>query len=139
MRIRRRPLDEIGLQIAPLCDVVFLILTFFMLTAQLANRERAMPIHLPTAPAAAPTPGDAAEPRFIINLDAHGHFYAGNDPIDAPELRRRLRERFRDKPPLKVHLRADAATPARAIKQAIAWSAEAGAIEVILGATTDAP
>jgi len=133
MRVRRHPADEIGLQIAPMCDVVFLILTFFMLTTQLTNRDRAVPVHLPVAAAAAS--GDDADQRFTVTLDAQGRFFLGARQVDPTTLRQQLRDRSREHPPLRVALRADAATPAREIKQAIAWSAEAGAVEVVLGAT----
>jgi len=132
MRVRRHPADEIGLQIAPMCDVVFLILTFFMLTTQLTQRERSVPIRLPVAEEAAP--GDDADSQFIVTLDARGRFFLGEREVAPAELRQRLRDRFRQHPPLQVALRADAATPAREIKEAIAWSAEAGASEVVLGA-----
>jgi len=137
MRVRRHPADEIGLQIAPMCDVVFLILTFFMLTTQLTQRDRSVPIRLPVAEEAAQ--GDDADQRFVVTLDARGRFFVGEREIDPAELRQRLRDRFRQHPPLKVALRADAATPARQIKQAIAWSAEAGATEVVLGAVPTPP
>ena len=132
MRVRRHPADEIGLQIAPMCDVVFLILTFFMLTTQLTQHERAVPIRLPVAEEAAP--GDDDGSQFTVTLDAQGRFFLGDQAVAPAELRQRLRDRFRQHPPLKVALRADAATPAREIKEAISWSAEAGAVEVVLGA-----
>jgi len=132
MRVRRHPADEIGLQIAPMCDVVFLILTFFMLTTQLTHREQAVPIRLPVAGEAATD--DDADRRLVVTLDAQGRFFLGAREVAPAELRQRLRDRSREHPPLKVALRADAATPAREIKEAISWSAEAGAVEVVLGA-----
>lgn len=132
MRVRRHPADEIGLQIAPMCDVVFLILTFFMLTTQLTQHERAVPVRLPVAEEAAPE--DDADSPFTVTLDAQGHFFLGEREVAPAELRQRLRDRFHQHPPLKVALRADASTPAREIKEAISWSAEAGASEVVLGA-----
>ncbi len=135
MKVRRRPADEVGLQIAPMCDVVFLILTFFMLTTRMTQHDPAPPVRLPLAATA--SEADARD-RFTITLDARGRFFLGAEPVEPEALRQRLRARFQERPPLRVTLRADAATPARAVKEAIAWSAEAGAAEVMLGATTNA-
>jgi biopolymer transport protein ExbD len=56
--------------------------------------------------------------------------------VDLPELRRHLKQRFTDYPPLKLSVRADARTPARQIKEVMKAAAEAGAIEVIFSVHT---
>ncbi|MDE1170460.1 MAG: biopolymer transporter ExbD [Verrucomicrobium sp.] len=129
MRIRRRETEPVGLQIAPMCDVIFLVLTFFLLTAHLAGRERSLPVRLPEA-AAASAPQDGEGGRLVANLDGAGRLYLGRREIDPAAFRQALRER---PAPLRVLLRADAATPARRIREIVSWSAEAGAAEVILG------
>jgi len=135
VRVRRRDADEIGLQIAPMCDVVFLVLTFFMLTTHLARQERMAAVRLPTASAAGLA--DGAEGRLAVTVDAQGNASVGGAALDAAALRQLMRERAKAHPPLKIVLRADAATPARRIREVIGWSAEAGASEVALGTTGD--
>lgn len=137
MRVRRREADEIGLQIAPMCDVVFLVLTFFMLTTHLARQERAGAVRLPVASAAAAAERAGADERLAVTVDAQGGLSLGGTPVDAAALRQRMRERAQAHPPLKIVLRADAATPARRIREVIGWSAEAGAAEVALGTTPE--
>ena len=44
-----------------------------------------------------------------------------------------LKERFKNYPPLKLYVRADARTPGRQIKEVMKIASEAGAIEVIFG------
>jgi len=42
---------HLGLRMAPMIDVIFLLLTFFVLTAKFRTPEQFLPIHLPTAEA----------------------------------------------------------------------------------------
>jgi biopolymer transport protein ExbD len=44
-----------------------------------------------------------------------------------------LKERFKNYPPLKLYVRADAGTPGRQIKEVMQIASDAGAIEVIFG------
>jgi biopolymer transport protein ExbD len=44
-----------------------------------------------------------------------------------------LQERFKNYPPLKLYIRADARTPGKQIKEVMRIASEAGAIEVIFG------
>jgi biopolymer transport protein ExbD len=46
------PKRHLGLRMAPMIDVIFLLLTFFVLTAKFRTPEQFLPIHLPTADAA---------------------------------------------------------------------------------------
>ena len=135
MRVRRRPADEIGLQIAPMCDVVFLILTFFMLTTELAKQSpaRLPPVRLPLAAAAGV---DAETGRFVVSIDAQGRFLVDGREAAPEALRAALADRAQHHAPLRVRLRADAAAPARAVKEAVGWSAAAGAEEVVIGAVS---
>ena len=51
-----RPRRRFGLRMTPMIDVIFLLLTFFVLTAKFRTPEQFLPIHLATA--------DAAEQHF---------------------------------------------------------------------------
>jgi len=44
-----------------------------------------------------------------------------------------LKQRFKDYPPLKLYVRADAGTPGKKVKEVMKIATEAGAIEVIFG------
>jgi biopolymer transport protein ExbD len=130
-RLRRIQHDEIGLQIAPMIDVTLLLLFFFMLSGKLTGGAKLRTIELPrisTEPEAK-TDGE----REVLNLDAGGALFVGERPVELTELAVHLRERFRQRPALKLHLRADAATPASRIKELLRIAAEAGALEVVYG------
>ena len=132
MRIRRRHHEEIGFQIAPMIDITFILLIFFMVTTKLSKEKKNVEVKLPTASAAV-LPKDVSG-RDIINLDGAGQIYVGDKASSLKELRTYLRQRLIEYPPLRLYVRADSQTPARKIKEIMQACAEAGSVEVIFGA-----
>ncbi len=130
-RLRRIQHDEVGMQIAPMIDVTLLLLFFFMLSGKLTKDTRMLDINIPLA-VAGKTPEEMGD-RDVINIDEHGQLFAGNHRVTAKELMIHLKERFKNYPPLKLYIRADARTPGRQIKEVMRLASEAGAIEVIFG------
>jgi biopolymer transport protein ExbD len=130
-RMRRVHHEEIGLQIAPMIDVTLLLLFFFMLSGKLTKVAKMMNINVPTA-SVARIPDNMGD-RDIINIDEAGQFFAGNEAMTTKQLTAHLQQRFKDYPPLKLYVRADANTPAKKVKELMAIASEAGAIEVIYG------
>jgi biopolymer transport protein ExbD len=136
-RLRRLHHEEIGLQIAPMIDVTLLLLFFFMLSGKLNGGKKERAIELPKISAGL-EPNKAPETigvgeREVLNVDAGGALFVGERPIDIAGLASHLRVRFQQRPALKLHLRADAATPASRIKELLRVAAEAGALEVVYG------
>lgn len=133
---RRHHTDDVGFQLAPMIDMTFLLLIFFMVTTRITDQQRLMEIDLPTVRHAA-IPDDLTD-REIINLGPAGDIFVGERPSGLPTLKDFLRRRYIEFPPLRLYIRADRKTPARAIKQVMAAAAEAGAIEVIFGTHKEA-
>ena len=131
MKVRRRHVEDIGFQIAPMIDITWILIIFFMVTTQLVESEFDVDVALPIASAAV-VPKDM-QGRVIVNVDAGGNYYLGNEQVDLAGLTNHLKRRFIDFPPLKVYLRADANTAAMKTKEFYRACAEAGAIEVVLG------
>jgi len=129
--IRRREGDDVSFQLAPMIDMTFLLLIFFMVTTKITKEKKKLDIALPVA-AAAKTPEDLSG-REIINLDENGQIFIGDKPADDKRLKAYLKQRLIDVPPLRIYVRADARTPAKEIKKIMKMCAEAGAIEVIFG------
>ena len=131
MMIRRRAIDDVGMQIAPMVDITWIMIIFFMVTNEIAENEYDVPIKLPIATAAV-VPDEMAG-RVIVNLDAQGSYLLGNEKLDLAELTSQLKRRMIEFPPLKVYLRADANTAALRTKEFYRACAEAGAVEIVLG------
>jgi biopolymer transport protein ExbD len=129
--LRRPHNEEIGLQIAPMVDVVMLLLFFFMLTGKLMQGQKVRSINLPKASAGV-IPKDLSG-RDVVNIDEQGRILVGDQVMNSKEFRAYLKQRLIEYPPLKVYVRADGKTKGIQIKEVMRAAAEAGAIEVIYG------
>jgi biopolymer transport protein ExbD len=132
-RRKRRLENEVGFQLAPMIDMTFLLLIFFMLTSTITNMKVKTDVVVPVAPSAV-VPKDASN-RFLINIDAKGDFFIGDTRVSEKKLSRELKRRFRNNPPLQLYIRADRAVEAVRIKKLMRLATEAGAIKVILATT----
>jgi biopolymer transport protein ExbD len=131
MFIKKRQDEEAGFQLAPMIDMTFLLLIFFMVTTKITKEQKKLDIELPIASAAV-TPDDLSG-REIVNLDGEGQVFIGDRPATMKQLKAHMKQRLIDEPPLKIYVRADAKTPAKTVKEIMKACAEAGAIEVIFG------
>ncbi|MEM6821443.1 MAG: biopolymer transporter ExbD [Verrucomicrobiota bacterium] len=131
MIAKRRQGDDVSFQLAPMIDMTFLLLIFFMVTTKITKEKKKLDIDLPVASAAL-TPDDLSG-REIINLDGSGQIFIGDEMASEKKLKAYLKQRLIDFPPLRIYVRADAKTPAKSIKKIMKMCAEAGAIEVIFG------
>jgi biopolymer transport protein ExbD len=135
MKIAKRQEDEIGFQLAPMIDMTFLLLIFFMVTTKISKEQVKVDIKLPTA-ANATIPSDLSN-RDIISIDGDGVYYIGQRKSDKKELTAYLKERFKVTPPLRIYVRADKNTPGKQIKELMRIASEAGAVNVIFGTYQD--
>ena len=112
-------------------DVTLLLLFFFMLAGKITKSDKLMDIKIPLAKTGKIPTDEGA--RDVVNIDAQGQLFSGSRPVTSKELTAHLKQRFKDFPPLKLSIRADAGTPGKKIKEVMAIASEAGAIEVIFG------
>lgn len=85
MRFGRRPVDEPEMfQLAPLIDIVFITLVFFMTTYAFSTLESEIDIKLPTADAAQPV--DRTRGEIYINIRQDGRIVLNNKEMTVPEL-----------------------------------------------------
>ena len=131
MKIPRKKFDEVSFQLAPMIDMTFLLLIFFMVTTRISKEQKKVDIKLPVASNAEVPPNQ--NDRDTISIDAAGTFFIGNNPATAAELTAYIKQRFIDYPPLRLYVRADASTPAKKTKEVMKIAAEAGALNVIFG------
>ena len=95
MKFRRRPRNEVSIELTPLIDVVFLLLIFFMVSTTFI-RETQLELELPEAS------GDLQQPeeQSIVITIAEDGTYAVNDQAlvnnQLATLMRALRERIRE-------------------------------------------
>jgi biopolymer transport protein ExbD len=135
MRLHKKQEDEVGFQLAPMIDMTFLLLVFFMVTTKISKEQVKMEIKLPLASNAV-IPSNLAD-RDIISIDGQGQYFVGQNPMTKKELTAYLKERFKNFPPLRLYVRADKNTPGKQIKELMKIASEAGALNVIFGTYQD--
>jgi biopolymer transport protein ExbD len=131
MKITRRPDDEMGFQLAPMIDMTFLLLIFFMVTTKISKEQIKEEVKLPVASNSI-IPEDVSN-RDIISIDAQGRYFIGQEIADKKRLAEYLKKRFENTPPLRLYIRADQKTSGKKIKEIMKMAADAGAVDVIFG------
>lgn len=97
--------EALSFQIAPMIDIVFLLLCFFMATAVYSQWEREMDITLPSAEHTEVP--DRLPGEIIINVQRDGMVTVNRQPLTDAELRRRLQRLADLFPGQPVVIRAD--------------------------------
>ena len=131
MKIIRRSEENVGFQLAPMIDMTFLLLIFFMVTTKISKEQIKEEIKLPVASNAIIPP--EVSNRDVISIDDKGQYFIGQTPADKKALADHLKQRFKDFPPLRLYIRADKNTPGKKIKEVMKMAADAGALDVIFG------
>lgn len=132
MKIRRKPQPEEDFQMAPMIDMVFLLLVFFMTVSTLAQDEKE-PLELPESERSN-VPEEAAG-RGNISLkytDAHQiEMYVGRETVSLEEMKSRIESGLASNPDLEINVRAEKEIPFGEIKRVLKSCAEAGAYKII--------
>ncbi|MGQ9870341.1 biopolymer transporter ExbD [Leptodesmis sp.] len=89
------PTDDAQIQIIPLIDVIFCILTFFILAALQLTRQQAINIDLPQASTGTPLPGaNLGNTQFremlVVTIAPNGQTYLDKTPVDRSQLSQAL-------------------------------------------------
>jgi biopolymer transport protein ExbD len=105
LRPRDDDAEEFSISLAPLVDIVFLLLVFFLLATTFMDEEKDLTLTLPRASAGR---GEGARlQRVLVNVRADGTVLVGTRPASRRELYRTLVEARRANPEVPVVLRGD--------------------------------
>ena len=129
MRTRRTERAEEDFQMAPMIDMVFLLLVFFMCVSTLAQADKQAPVDLPDSEES--TVPDDLSGRGIISLDSRGRIFIGSAEVNLETMKRRIGAAMKKQPDLRIQLRADRGTVYGDIRRVLKACAEIGAYEVI--------
>lgn len=102
MEFRRRKHNHAHMNIAPLVDVVFLLLLFFMLTSQLV-REPAIKVNLPDSK----TAEAKREEMKTISITKNGEVYFMDKRVDIGNLQKAIAESVHDARHDSLRIKAD--------------------------------
>ncbi|MDI6794329.1 MAG: biopolymer transporter ExbD [bacterium] len=101
MEFDRRKRISQHLDIAPLIDIVFLLLIFFMLTANFIMQP-GIKIALPQAKTSQPQ-----EERIIVSISEDNRIYLNESQVDIASLEEALRAKLEEAPKKVVVIKAD--------------------------------
>jgi biopolymer transport protein ExbD len=103
-RLIIRTSTEPRMEMAPLLDVIFLLLTFFIYSMIVSVRAQVLPVNLPTL-TTGQIPADA--PIAGITVDAAGKLFLNQKPIEPADLEQQLRQLTSQPKPPTVFIALD--------------------------------
>lgn len=94
------------INIVPMIDVIFAILTFFVMSTLFLTRQEGLPVNLPQASSAK----KATQPaRVTLTVDKAGEIFLNKEPITLDKLEAEVKAKVKPEQPLMVVLNADEA------------------------------
>jgi biopolymer transport protein ExbD len=106
MKFRTRAVPAVlGFQIAPMVDVLLVLLCFFVVTWSFARKEMELDVKVPTAENAKES--NPVVNQTVINVKADGTIVWNRKTVNSDELRSRLRELAGLFPDYAIILRGD--------------------------------
>ncbi len=129
MKARKRIRDHAEIDMAPLIDMVFLLLIFFMCTATMSQVDLTPDVALPVAPRAQ-VPEDMRD-RGTINILPDKRLMLSGQYLSEKELLAIMKQKVAENPHIKVYLRADKSVPYSSVKTVLRLCAEAGIVDII--------
>jgi len=92
------------INIVPMIDVIFAILTFFIMSTLFLTRQEGLPVNLPQASSAK----KATQPaRVTLTVDKAGKLFLNKEPITLDNLEAGVKAKVEPERPLMVVLNAD--------------------------------
>lgn len=121
---------DAAFQMAPMIDMVFLLLVFFMCASHLSQKQN-IPLEMAEA-AKAVVPEDRPN-RWVVNITRDGDLFSGERPTTLEELKAAVTAEHEAVPSLKVYLRADGDAPHKEIRKVMDAMAAVGIDDFIFG------
>jgi biopolymer transport protein ExbD len=125
MKFQRKELDPAGFQMAPMIDIVFLLLSFFIITWQWSRNETELDVSVPTTAEGADATRTSAGEK-IINIRADGTVVVDRTALTLDELfgkMKNLAALYKNQP---IRLRADSKTEYQYVIDVISTCTKAG-------------
>ena len=134
MNFQKKDEEEVGVNMTPLIDVVFILLLFFMVTTTF-NRHSELRIDLPEASSESQP---EQQKQLEIAIDATGTYYVnGTQMINtkAETLLLALRNAIGNDKEVPVSIRADAKTPHQSVITAMDAASKLGLTKMSIATT----
>lgn len=105
MRLQDDPDIPAQINIVPMIDVIFAILTFFIMSTLYLNRSESLPVNLPQA-----TTAKSDRPAQVtVTINKSGEIFLNKEAVSLEQLATQVRAKAEPQKPLMVILNADEA------------------------------
>lgn len=124
MKFQKSQLEPAGMQLAPMIDIVFLLLIFFIVTWQFSRSETEMKISVPSSQ-------EGADPKrvlgeIIVNVRANGEVVVEGQVMSQAQLKQKLSAIAKQHQNQPVRLRGDSKAEYQTIVEVIDTCQKAG-------------
>jgi biopolymer transport protein ExbD len=124
MKFQSRQLEPAAMQLAPMIDIVFLLLIFFIVTWQFSRSETEMKISVPSSQ-------EGADPKrvlgeIIVNVRVNGEVVVEGQVMSQAQLKQKLSAIAKQHQNQPVRLRADGKCDYQTIVEVIDTCQKAG-------------
>jgi biopolymer transport protein ExbD len=127
MKIKTPNKEDAHVDMAPMIDMVFLLLIFFMVASVVVTEK--IEIQLPESQAAK-VPEDI-KGRLVLTVDANSQVYYGMVPVTLEELKEIVSEELDLDPNLRIMIRSDERVLYETSKKIMIACSEVGATDLI--------
>ena len=137
MKFANRQLPPIAMQLAPMIDILLLLLSFFIISWQFSRSETELNVSVPTAQEGAEP--DRQRGEIIINVLPDGTLRVEGLTVDLPQLHSKLAaisKQFKNQP---VRIRGDGAVAYQRIVEVIDTCQKAGIWNISFATQRPAP
>lgn len=124
MPLKTQPLDEPGINLTSMLDVVMLLIIFFMVGTRFSEEERQTDIQVPTVAGASALSG--APDEIVVNVAADGQVTVKGEPQSTESLLTLLKGAQQGFPNQAVIIRGDGRCVYQQIMDAFSTCKEAG-------------
>jgi len=131
MKKRKKCSDNAEIDMAPLIDMVFLLLIFFMCSATMSQVDLTPDVALPVAPRAQ-VPDDMRD-RGTVNILSDNTFMISGAVVTETELKTCMKQKYKENPEIKLYLRVDKSVPFAQVKKVLRACAETGIADIVFG------
>ncbi|MBD2625745.1 ExbD/TolR family protein [Trichormus variabilis] len=103
MRLQDEPEIPAQINIVPMIDVIFAILTFFIMSTLYLTRSEGLPVNLPQA-----ATGKTDRPAQVtVTINNNGEIFLNKEAVSLDQLAAEVKEKVEPQKPLMVILNAD--------------------------------
>jgi len=128
MNVKLPARDDVEMDMAPMIDLVFLLLIFFMV-ASVATEMEKVEVEIPQSSHA--TVPDDIKGRMMLSVDANNQVYASTQPVTMETLRPLIDAELAINPDLRILIRADHRVEYKTCKEIMLACGEAGVTDLI--------